>query len=156
MSDELKPCPFCGSKMSVRSISSDFGGIFKIIMTCENNHQVDFPPVTKNELIYQIKNRPIEDAKDAEIKRLTEENKALKVDIDSLEYLNTEAQCGAEVLTNENKELKAEIKRLREALKIYADHSNWKYDEERKTIYDDGVGENGYTVAEDALNGGEK
>ena len=69
MSEELKPCPFCGGNPSVWEKGS--------LVNCAGRHNADIFPMSK----YEWNTRPIEDALQAEVERLTAENARLREEL---------------------------------------------------------------------------
>lgn len=70
MTEELKPCPFCGEEARVEKLNLGKQGLFRVI--CPNCLTATHLREEKNNAVAEWNARPIEDAQTAENKRLRE------------------------------------------------------------------------------------
>lgn len=130
MTDLLKPCPFCGGRAHYYYQKGNDS------IVCEECGAkltyLDFGDAD-DKLVKQWNNRPIEDALQKELDESREDN------IDNTEYHVAERE-----------RLKAENKRLREALKKIATVDSWRKYNDVWYVGDKPI----YKVAFDALKGG--
>lgn len=140
--EELKRCPFCGEEARVEKIKLGKQGLFRVI--CPECLTATHLREEEKNAVAEWNSRPIEDALQKELDEAREDN------CENMEYHVAERE-----------RLKAENKRLREALEFYAEldgNGIQLYgDMDSKALeFVDGDSQIFGTIAKDALKGNKK
>lgn len=118
MTDELKPCPFCGGAVTVDLVSRPWQ-FDDYAVGCPKCYQRFCFARTEAESIKQFNSRPAEDALQAQVA-------ALKDHIDKLANEKLAIGLDKMTLTVQNAKLRGELEAAQKAL---AEINSWRYDE---------------------------